>query len=85
MARINVGTIEFDLQSTPASTTTDAAYNAWAAELDLPSSGTLQALDADDAAFVLSLARSALGVSPVACFARKRKKCIFNNLPYLFF
>ena len=81
MARITAGNIEFDLNSAPASTTPAAAYDAWAAELGLPSSGTLLGLDADDTAFAVPLAQLTLGVYPIACFASEGGLGLYEAAP----
>ncbi|MFD2756215.1 hypothetical protein [Comamonas terrae] len=81
MARISIGAVSFDMASGTTNTAPAAAYANWAAELSVPSSGTLQNLDADDLAFPLYTEHGVLGVSRISCFASEGGLGLYDTTP----
>ncbi len=81
MAVYSFAGYSFDIVESVGTVSPAAAYSAWALELGLPDTGTLQVLGADDQAFVLTLASPVIGDSTIACFASEGGIGVYRNAP----
>ncbi|KGH07166.1 hypothetical protein [Comamonas thiooxydans] len=81
MTRIVAGGVEFDFQTAPSLVSPEAAYLAWANELGVSASETLQPLDGDDECTPVILARPVLGISSIASFASEGGFGLYDTAP----
>lgn len=81
MTRVVAGGIEFDFQTAVSAVGPEAAYLAWADELGVSASETLQLLDGDDLSAPVSLGKPVVGLSPVASFASEGGLGLYDITP----